>query len=339
MSSPLEPTPPPDAGGALVTTRKKNRDTPRRVWLDAKTADIIGAAYRQACDAVRIGLVLEEVRGKLRHGAYKKWVQTALPFSISTARRYRLVAAAFGRYQKVHFELFDELALYALADFRVPQPVREHAILLAEDGRRITQALALEIIDAHRSEPRMAPAGCVVEETPPVVKVRRCLGAECEGTFTGPLPGFCDKCKKKLVAGPEVAKELKPEQVLKRWRIVEELAERCTELRISKVEDTDDDEALFEVRAYFPNADPKVTVRRDLYDVLAVCAGKEETRHCGKCGHDLPIGQFGKNKLNPGGLMYRCRPCEKARRREMRVQARAERAAARAGAPSGTPAA
>lgn len=307
-----------------------------RAWLQRRQEDVLTFTYRTACDTVRIGILLQEVRSKLGHGLYEAWVRAELPFSVPTATRYRQVAAAFGRFENVHFERFDPTALYVLAQLSVPDAVREHAVTMVDFGQRITHADALEIIDAHRPVPTMEPAESTAGKAQAFVpwQLRKCLSPGCSATFPAEFPGICEKCKEKRDT-PACGPALSGEQVQKRWAALMTLAEECTELRIAKIEDTEDDEPLYSVTCTRPDpadASPRNAVRRDLYDALTVLTGTEATRYCSGCRKDCPLGVFGKNRLNPGGLMYRCRPCEKTRRAAMRAEARKARNGGQSGA-------
>jgi hypothetical protein len=86
-----------------------------REWLERRTEDVVGLCYRQACDTVRIGTILNDVRKRVGHGKFLRWVEDKLPFSNPTANRYRLVARAFAAYQTCQFDKFDLSALYVLS--------------------------------------------------------------------------------------------------------------------------------------------------------------------------------------------------------------------------------
>lgn len=343
----LEPTPAPGAAAPSHPEFRWDTVPPsERDWLRRRTGDIVGLAYRQACDTVRVGAWLEEAKSRLPHGAYEAWVESELPFSVPTACRYRQVARVFGAFASVQFEMFDESALYVLAQTRgVPPAAREHAVQLAESGQRVTRAVALEILDAHRPI-----ADAEVREGMRKAKVdreasrrsRQCIGFKPDGvnacgrTFSA-LDGewFCPACvRRRDRVAPEGGAD--PATDAKAWRAFLELAAGCDLVRVERVEDGDYEEgAAYSVTCHHPERGVCHAIRRDLANAVAVVAAKasgddggEEMRLCRAPGCGLkPVGMFGANRFNPGGLMLRCKECEKSRRAKLRERRRDERAA------------
>lgn len=259
-----------------------------RDWLRGRTLDIIGLAYRGACDAVRIGVALNEAKARLRHGAYEAWVEGELPFSLSTAKRYRQVADAFAEFQKAQFGLFDESALYVLAERGAPQAARAHAAELARSGRRVTHSLALEILDAARP------------------------GAE----PTAPEVRAYERDTRHLALN-ETAAAPDDSPAARSWRLFAELVGAAKVVHVSKVDDPEDD-TLYSVTVHRELDLPVVAVRRSLADAIAAAAGREPIKHCPGCKAEKPVGEFGFDASNDDGRNRYCKACERARRAENR---------------------
>lgn len=295
-------TPPPGAAGNVACHfRWDTVPAPERDWLRRRTEDIVGLAYRQACDTVRIGVWLQEARKRLRKRTYEAWVASQLPFSVSVAFRYRQVAKAFAGFASVQFERFDPSALYVLSQLQTAPGARAHAVQLAESGERVTHALALQIVDAHRDPPEPRPARVAGPAGPPA-----------------PVP---------VVTAPQPEP---PEAA--RWRRMARLAAACKLVRIERLEDTEyeGDEVVFSVTVHTEDGLPRCAVRRELHDAVACLLGEEELRKCSAPGCGMrPAGMFGRNADIPGGLNYRCKACEKARKAEYKARKRATREAIR----------
>ena len=310
--------------------------TSDRDWLRRRTDDIVGISYRTACDAVRIGQWLNDAKTRLDPGTFIAWIESQLPFSVATAHRYRQVATAFVSFSTSHFEMFDESALYALAQFQTPQAAREHAVQLAEEGERIDRALALSIIDAHKplsdeevEADHKRQKRIANKERKENAHTRKCLGLDCEVEFLSHGEHFCPSCRAKKESIAPNVQVLEPQQALKYWQRLVDLVNRASVVRIERIDECDEeDDTLYSVTVHLGDDGPRNAVRRELFDALGeVSDAPPEMRFCSAPGCGMrPVGMFGKNRLNPGGLMYRCKTCEKARRAEMRRIAREQRA-------------
>lgn len=277
-----------------------------RDWLRVRTDDIVGRAYRQACDAVQIGAWLNEARGRLKHGMYLEWVRSELPFSPAAAKRYRQVATAFAAFQMAQFELFDESALYALAQLQAPHSAREHAVQLAEQGERVTRTVALQILDAHRPVPD------------PDVKAYEGVRKGLDLYRVTDEGGGRAIDQTKLTALRE-AQDANRRQ--KTGRALERLAREATTVLITKVDDPDDD-VIYTVNCTFPEGgEQRVRNGRKLHWVLLDALNEPEMKHCPHCcepGEALPASRFSDNALLPDELNSRCKDCEKERKKVRR---------------------
>lgn len=93
-------------------------------------SEIISSARTTLDKAIRIGELLTEQRGKLKHGQWLPWVRENLPFSDQTARRYMGVYLHRDEIQhNVEFELTDAYRLLSEpvepeAELALPQVIR-----------------------------------------------------------------------------------------------------------------------------------------------------------------------------------------------------------------------
>lgn len=286
-----------------------------RDWLRKRTQDVESFAYRIACDIVRIGQVLAEVRQRVGWGLYSSWLATNTPFGRSQAYRMISAAAAFGVYLS-QIETIEPSALYVLAQDKTPQAAREHAVQLASEGKRVTRAAALEIVDAYK------PVTVTEKEAEEYGRARKKLDL---------IP--VEKIKNDIIVVEDVdqdaATALQERQDDSRraraGRAIEELVRRARLIRIEKLDDVDDVD-LYSVTCHFPDDGPRNVVDRRLDRALVTVCGTIETKYCRGCDEQRPIELFGANKKMTDMLMARCKICEKSRKREMRVSERAKRA-------------
>lgn len=263
-----------------------------REWLRRRTEDVVTYAYRTACDLVRLGQVLAEVRARVPRGTYVAWLADQTPFSTAHAYRLLAVADAFGAYLS-QIEKIEPCALYLLAQVSTPPAARELAVQAAGDGRRVTRALALEMLAAARPEPEPTAAEVRAHE-------RRAAGLKLEA-------------KAQPAAG-----EGSPAWL---WTVFEELVANSRLVHVAKVDDPDDD-VLYTVTCHRELDTPVVAVRRSLGDAVAAAAGREPVKVCPGCGADKAVGEFGFDATNADGRNRYCKVCERNRRSENRKKAR-----------------
>jgi len=298
-----------------------------RTWLESRTDHILTLTYRNACDIIRIGRAIEDVREKLPRKHFRSWVITTLPFSLKTAKRYRRVAEVFGPYEQDQFDVFDPCALYVLSQLTCPQAAREHAVSLAKEGKRITLTLAKEILSAHK------PMQLTERE---------------EGQLVGQLQKRMGGIRR--AEASERAKQdrqIDPKVVAARWDVLAELIDSCSMITIQRIEDTDKDdahEAAYSI-TYYQSGEPHTVVQRQLHNAILTAAGKEETKWCPSCnggvGGEQPVSLFSACRLSPDLLMHECKSCAKERKRAARAaKAKIQPAApqcATADVPAATP--
>lgn len=292
-----------------------------REWLNRRTEDVLTLAYRQACDVIRIGAILVEVKKECGHGAYQKWVEKELPFSYTSAHRYVQVARAFAAYQISQFERFEPSALYALAQTAgVPKEARDHAVALVEQGEHITYTKALEIIDANR------PVSMTEKELKVYETNRRKLDARKE---YNPASGRTVTAHPSEELAKLEAREQREYAALGRlFAAAAEQLDAFTVTRTVSAEPGEPDES----HTVFYELKGGVPLRRsssaDLRLALEGLLGVQRLKVCRGCVLRFPLGrpvsEFGRNDDQDDGFMPRCRACERERKR---VKRRADRAA------------
>jgi hypothetical protein len=347
-TQPLAPRP-AEAGEARLEFRRGGASPSDREWLRRRTEDIVGLLYRGACDIVRIGQWLEEAKSRLPHGVYEDWVENCLPFSLPTAWRYRQVARAFGEFQNFHFERFDELALYALAQPRgVPPAARAHAAQLASEGQKITRALALEILDAHRPVSEADAVRELKERQKSQEARTKCIGRRPDGEycgewFVGTGQSLCPRCERRLQSRG-VAEASAHREKAKKWDLLCALAGRSSLVRIERVEDADyeGEDVTYSVTAHPADESQPVAVgvHSNLFVALAKASAERNAEtgelvepmkrcldpQCAAPGGMRPYGAFKCHAGNPDGFDTRCRECENRRKEVVRVQKRQRKA-------------
>jgi hypothetical protein len=317
-----------------------------RAWLGARTHDIQGLAYRQACDAVTIGAWLNEARAKLKRGLYERWVAAALPFSLVTAHRYRRVADAFGAFVSCQFEMFDVSALYVLADLRTPPEVRERAVARARARVPVTRADALKMLAEHAAE-RRAGEGDVAAEFEDGERDLRCLclvrdradpagpRVQCPVVFrTTAANRTCPRCRDAAEKRDARGRGgVRPEDAARWWGKFVRLVAECPRLRFDAIEDADHEDAdvLYTGTAY--PADPGAPIRQtpalsSIDQVIGHLAGDEDTKECANCRRKgvpgcvpgappgtKPLSAFNRDEKEAQGVARWCRACMKEKKR------------------------
>lgn len=338
---PLAPRP-DDAGEARLQSRRGGADPADRDWLRRRAEEIEGLLYRGACDIVRIGLALESVRKRLGHGSYLAWVEAELPISAPTAQRYRQVARVFGGFLSVQFEQFDPSALYVLAQAKgVPPGAREHAVQLAGEGKRVTHALALEILDAHRPVSEADAARELREQKKAAQVVRECKarkpgGEYCGRSFASTGERVCPDCLRRQEERESVASVNR--EKAKKWDLFCALLSRCSLLRVEASDDEEYEERLYSVAAHFPDDGPRHSAHANPFVALAAVSaergeGGRPVEPMKKCldpeceapGGMRPYGCFKAHATNPDGFDTRCRACVHRRRDLIRARKKAKR--------------
>lgn len=294
------------------------RDVPAadRDWVRRRTEDIESCAYRTACDMVRIGAALAEVKKKLPK-RFAAWLIASTPFTRPTAYRLMATAKSFGPYVS-QIETFEPCALYVLAQEKTPQAARDHAVALAEGGKRITRTLALEILDA------FAPVA--VSAT----------GVKEYESDRDQVMGVQDE-QDADTAGMEADDERHAARV---GRAFAELVGRSGLLLTATRLDDGETDPVYSVTTHTAADGPRNVFDKELLGALQRAGGTVEIKFCPGCcvaGGDVlragehgpirpacvPATGFGRDKRQNDLLMTRCGACERSRKRQRRESERA----------------
>jgi hypothetical protein len=142
------------------------------VKLDVSTRELLNVRARQirywATETrkfiAQIGAILAEVRTKVQHGHWLAWLDHEFAWSETQARRFIHVHEWLAGQPGTVADLSIDLkALYLLAQPSTPVAAREEAIKEASEGRRVTHAVAKNLIEINRApkkkfgKPRRSP--------------------------------------------------------------------------------------------------------------------------------------------------------------------------------------
>lgn len=137
-------------------------DAESRIVVRQKTGEIREHLDQMQRSAIQVGQRLIEIKERLGHGHWGRWLEAEFRWSDQTATNFMNAAQLAGENPKF-LEFEDRLArsaLTALAAPSTPPEAREEAITRAGAGEKITNAKAQEIIAQHKptSTSRPAPA-------------------------------------------------------------------------------------------------------------------------------------------------------------------------------------
>ncbi len=317
---------PPSSPALPVPFPWRDLTPSERDWLKRRTQDIEGFVYRTACDIIRIGQILTEIKKRLPK-KYEAWLAASTPFSATQARRLRDTAKVFNPFI-AQIESIEPSALYVLAQDNTPKAARDHAVREANSGTRVTHALARELVDAYRPIPEPTD-----KEIETVERARNRVYREedREQVRTENLEGQDDG------------------RAAKMGRIVAELVERKSLVQLAKVEDEGgegcDGAPIYCVTTYDPQCGPRSVSDRDLNLAIQRAAGSQEYKFCAGCcvkgGEIMPDGEyapgrqgmipthcFSRDRRTADLLGARCNNCERPRKREIRLRKKLEKDAA-----------
>jgi len=281
--------------------------TAERDWLRARTEDAAGLCHRVAADTVRLGALLIEVKKRLPHGTFLKWLAALTAFSRQHATRLMRVGRAFGE-RVPDVDDFEPSALYLLADPRVPPAAREYALELSKECR-ITRAVAREVIDAQR-----------IREPEPTAKEVRALAP----VEARPVDLGAERARRVGAA------------------VLAALEAGWTVLHLAAVTDDEPGEPPVYSALLMDGARRGSSVRRTPEDAVSAAAGVEEMRPCaGPCKAQKPVGEFGCIATASDGRSRYCKACERVRvkgaKKRRKARHRDALAAARKEAASDAP--
>lgn len=142
-------------------------DSETRVIVQQKAVEIRDRMRSAAQAVIEIGERLIDVKERLGHGKFGQWLDAEFQWSADTARNYMNVAERFGQNPKI--SEFAPSALYLLAAPSTPEDARTEAINLAEQGQKITHAVAKQIVTTHKEQapPKPKPAAAPAPKPEP----------------------------------------------------------------------------------------------------------------------------------------------------------------------------
>lgn len=130
-------------------------DAETRIVVQQKTGEIKTLMRRSMQDIIDIGTKLIDVKTKLGHGSFGKWLDAEFGWTDRTARKFMAVANVFKSESGSDLNIGAK-ALYYLAGPSTPEEARQEAIERAEAGEIVTHAVAKAIVTALR--PPVTPA-------------------------------------------------------------------------------------------------------------------------------------------------------------------------------------
>ncbi len=116
-------------------------------FVQKQTGEIRSLMKRTAQDIINIGLKLIEIKKRLGHGQYRKWIKAEFNWGKSTANSFENVAKQFANVQNL--DIFTPSVLYELAAPSTPESARKEAIVRAEAGEKIGYKSAKQIKKKH----------------------------------------------------------------------------------------------------------------------------------------------------------------------------------------------
>jgi hypothetical protein len=118
-----------------------------RLLVQNKTSELKSLMRRSTQDIINIGQKLLEVKEQLGHGNFRTWLLAEFEWSIRTAARFMQIATQFKDANLAHLNIAVS-ALYLLAEPSTHEQARQQVIELAQEGEKITYALAKEIVSS-----------------------------------------------------------------------------------------------------------------------------------------------------------------------------------------------
>lgn len=274
------------AGELIEVFNYRKLPPDQREWLRKTTAEIKSSTKKVTYHYLDMCRKLREVRLRLSHGQWIGWVEAEFAWSLRTAQRFVQVAERFAEIfedprQSALIDNFDPSSLYVLSQSR---PALDHALTIAQDGGRITHAVARNIVHAQRAEPDVS-AGEMRKLAPLQPADRRPV---------------------------EVQNAPKPPAIQPAWAALVDMFDDISAIHITRVED--EDVTTYSATVYRENDRPRHAVRKSIEDLIFAISGREPSKVCqGACGLALPLGEFTRDANRPDGRTNYCQKCERAR--------------------------
>lgn len=151
-------------------------DSETRIVVQQKTGEIKSLMRRAAQDIIDIGSKLIEVKAKLGHGNFGKWLSAEFAWSESSALKMMQVANAFKNVTVTDLNIGAK-ALYLLSAPSTPEVAREEALDVARGEQPVTFAVAKSIVAQH-TPVATSPAGEPARQPAPLPPVAAYQQAE-----------------------------------------------------------------------------------------------------------------------------------------------------------------
>lgn len=119
-------------------------------FVEERTVEIKALVKRTTRNILEIGEKLVQVKERLGHGLFGKWLESEFEWSQDTANNFMRVAQHFADNPKI--SEFAPSALYLLAAPSTPDTARQEALKLAERGETVTHTKAKSIVERHKAD-------------------------------------------------------------------------------------------------------------------------------------------------------------------------------------------
>ena len=127
-------------------------DSDKQDFIRQRTAEIRSLMHRTTEQIILIGEHLQEVKARLDHGQFGRWLEAEFDWDIRTAQRLMRVAERFKNDSVSHLHL-TATTLYLLAAPSTPDSAVEEVLERAGLGEPVTYATALGVVRHHTNQP------------------------------------------------------------------------------------------------------------------------------------------------------------------------------------------
>lgn len=148
-------------------------DETTAAFVSARTREIRALVKRSAADIIEIGQKLIEVKERLPHGEFGRWVDAEFGWQERMAQNFMRVAETFKSANFADLDIAPS-ALYLLAAPSTPEAAVEEAVTQASNGTAVTYTAARELVERHKES---APTRFVCNDCGEIFgyEVRHCL--------------------------------------------------------------------------------------------------------------------------------------------------------------------
>lgn len=140
--------------------------------LDPKLAEFVSEKaqaiqiifHRQLKDVIKTGNLLSEVKARLEHGQFQRWLKSELDCSHSLARKFIRTAETFNQIDIENLDISPSAA-YAIAQSNIPAPVKEELIGRARQGEKILPKLVKQVRDRYEQQANLKVIEAASDDT------------------------------------------------------------------------------------------------------------------------------------------------------------------------------